>query len=317
MRRWRVARAVYRDGPLARRGVHRRGRMCAHAGRGWALAWGGACLRRRTRRYTLCVCCLTWVSSASGGTALWRGGRGAHPRRAAGRPGGTTGCSAWVPSWSSSVSGGVLGGSGKMRNVKSESLPRLATCRASPPRLSGTPHPSIDTCSVHDWIHPPDTIVTKVQSLPMDARVSIRLYILTLKHCPPLSPTHLFPVAPSPVSSSSLVSIRPVQSPLSPSCPVTGFPSASLFLSCCTSPQGRLLHEGVTVHSRVYSVLSSCSLVYAHANASPVWDKETNASGVSVKTRTGRGRGTNRRGATTTLVWIHPTAVVVSVVYEV
>lgn len=167
------------------------------------------------------------------------------------------------------------------------------------------------------WIHPPDTIITKVQSLPMDARVSIRLYILTLKHCPPLSPTHLFPVAPSPVSSSSLVSIRPVQSPLSPSCPVTGFPSASLFLSCCTSPQGRLLHEGVTVHSRVYSVLSSCSLVYAHANASPVWDKETNASGVSVKTRTGRGRGTNRRGATTTLMWIHPTAVVVSVVYEV
>lgn len=137
MRRWRAARAVYRDGPLARDGVHRRGRMCAHAGRGWALAWGGACPRRRTRRYTLCVCCVTWVSSASGGTALWRGGRGAHPRRAAGRPGGTTGCSAWVPFWSSSVSGGVLGGSGKMRNVKSESLPRLATCRASPPRLSG------------------------------------------------------------------------------------------------------------------------------------------------------------------------------------
>lgn len=208
-------------------------------------------------------------------------------------------------------------GSGKMRNVKSESLPRHVASRASPLRLSGTPHPSIDTCSVHDWIHPPDTIVTKVQSLPMDARVSIRLYILTLKHCPPLSPTHLFPVAPSPVSSSSLVSIRPVQSPPSPSCPVTGFPSASLFLSCCTSPQGRLLHEGVTVHSRVYSVLSSCSLVYAHANASPVRDKETNASGVSAKTKTGRGRGTNRRGATTTLVWIHPTAVVVSVVYEV
>lgn len=92
------------------------------------------------------------------------------------------------------------------------------------------------------------------------------------KHHPPLSPTNLFLFAPYPVSFSSLVSIRRIQSPLPPSCSVTDFPSASLFLSCsCSSPPPRgLLHEQVRVHSPVYSVPSSCSLVYAHPNASHV-----------------------------------------------
>lgn len=48
------------------------------------------------------------------------------------------------------------------------------------------------------------------------------------KHYPPLSPRDLFLFAPSPVSFSSLVSIRPIQSPLSPSYSVIDFPSVSL-----------------------------------------------------------------------------------------
>lgn len=151
---------------------------------------------------------------------------------------------------------------------------------------------------------------------PIDLRISLGLYTLTLKHYPPLPPADLFLFAPSPVSSASPVSVRPAQAPPSPSWSVIDLPSASLFLSCYLSPRGRLRHEQVTVHSPVYSVLSSCSLVYAHANASCVENTETNASGASGKTRTGRGRGMNRRGATTTTsMYIHPTAA--NVVYGV